>query len=64
MSNVIHDARMSLSSGIAAFEGKHFSQAMMLLSPLADQGEVEAQYRMAIMLQNGLVCRSLLLQNN
>lgn len=45
---------MSLSSGIGAFEAKHFGQAMMLLSPLAEAGEVEAQYRMAIMLQNGL----------
>jgi TPR repeat protein len=46
---------IDLGSGIAAFEGKHFATAMQLLSPLAEQGEVEAQYRVAIMLQNGLL---------
>lgn len=45
---------MDLSSGIAAFEGKHFATAMCLLSPLADGGNQEAQFRMAIMAQNGL----------
>ncbi|MCB1761892.1 MAG: sel1 repeat family protein, partial [Gammaproteobacteria bacterium] len=45
---------MELSSGIAAFEGKHFAIAAQSLSPLADQGVPEAQYRMAIMAQNGL----------
>ncbi|MCG8426083.1 MAG: sel1 repeat family protein, partial [Chromatiales bacterium] len=45
---------MELSSGIAAFESKHFGNAAKILSPLADQGNVEAQYRMAIMAQNGL----------
>ena len=45
---------MELSSGIAAFEAKHFSRATALLSPLADAGNPEAQYRMAIMAQNGL----------
>lgn len=45
---------MSLSSGIAAFESKHFSQAAALLGPLAQDGYAEAQYRMAIMAQNGL----------
>ncbi len=45
---------MDLSSGIAAFEAKHFSRATALLSPLADAGDPEAQYRMAIMAQNGL----------
>lgn len=45
---------MDLSSGIAAFEAKHFMQASHLLSPLAEQGEPEAQYRLAIMAQNGL----------
>jgi len=48
------DFNMELSSGIAAFEGKHFSTASRLLSPLADQGDSEAQFRMAIMAQNGL----------
>ena len=45
---------MELSSGIAAFEGKHFAIAAQTLSPLAEQGNPDAQYRMAIMLQNGL----------
>ncbi|HIP53392.1 MAG TPA: sel1 repeat family protein, partial [Chromatiales bacterium] len=48
------EMQMELSSGIAAFEGKHFARAAGLLSPLADAGEPEAQYRMAIMAQNGL----------
>ncbi|NEX19753.1 sel1 repeat family protein [Thiorhodococcus mannitoliphagus] len=45
---------MDLASGIAAFESKQFSRATGLLSPLAEQGNIEAQYRMAIMAQNGL----------
>lgn len=45
---------MDLSSGIAAFEAKHFAQALNLLSPLAEQGDPDAQYRLAIMAQNGL----------
>ena len=45
---------MELSSGIAAFEAKHFTQAMKLLSPLAEDGSADAQYRLAIMYQNGL----------
>ena len=45
---------IDLSSGISAFEAKHFTQALKLLQPLADEGETEAQYRVAIMLQNGL----------
>lgn len=53
------DTEMGFGSGIAAFEAKHFSKAMQLLSPFADQGNAEAQYRMAIMYQNGLgVARS------
>ncbi len=44
----------SLASGIAAFEGKHFNTAYPLLKPLAEAGNAEAQYRMAIMCQNGL----------
>jgi len=48
------DINQDLASGIAAFEGKHFSTASRLLSPLADDGDVEAQFRMAIMAQNGL----------
>ena len=45
---------MGLESGMAAFEAKHFSRAMQLLSPLAEQGNAEAQYRVAIMLEAGL----------
>jgi uncharacterized protein len=45
---------MELASGIAAFESKQFSRAAGLLSPLAAEGDPEAQYRVAIMAQNGL----------
>jgi TPR repeat protein len=45
---------LDLSSGISAFEAKHFSTASRLLSPLAEEGSAEAQFRMAIMAQNGL----------
>ena len=45
---------IDLASGLAAFESKHFSSAMQYLSPLAKAGNPEAQYRVAIMLQNGL----------
>jgi len=54
MSQDFDNLDMDLSSGIAAFEAKHFSQAAALLSPLADLGNPDAQYRMAIMAQNGL----------
>jgi len=45
---------MDFNSGMAAFEAKHFSRAAQLLSPLAESGNDEAQYRLAIMYQNGL----------
>ena len=45
---------MDMSSGVAAFESKQFSTATRLLAPRAEQGDPEAQYRMAIMAQNGL----------
>ncbi len=48
------NADMQLSSGVSAFEAKHFATAMTLLSPLAEQGNADAQYRMAVMFQNGL----------
>lgn len=51
----IQEMDMQLSSGIAAFEGKQFAVAMQNLSPLAEAGNVEAQYRVAIMQQNGLI---------
>jgi len=54
MSEQITDQDMELSSGIAAFESKQFSRAAGLLAPLAEAGDAEAQYRVAIMAQNGL----------
>ncbi|MGB5834302.1 MAG: tetratricopeptide repeat protein [Thiohalocapsa sp.] len=54
MSEQITDQDMELSSGIAAFEAKQFSRAAGLLSRLAGAGNPEAQYRVAIMAQNGL----------
>jgi len=54
MSEQTDDEGMQLSSGIAAFEAKEFRRAWQLLQPLADEGEPDAQYRCAIMLQNGL----------
>jgi TPR repeat protein len=48
------DDQMNLKSGIAAFETRNFSQAMQMLYPLAEAGEAEAQFRVAIMCQNGL----------
>ncbi len=47
---------MELESGIAAFETKNFAHATKLLSPIAEEGNSDAMYRMAIMLQNGLGC--------
>jgi len=54
MANTDSESNMDLVSGITAFEGKHFSTAARLLSPLAAEGDPEAQFRMAIMYQNGL----------
>jgi len=48
------DVDLSLASGISAFEAKEFTNAMRLLSPLAELGIAEAQYRMGMMYQNGL----------
>ena len=45
---------MNLASGIAAFEAKEFAKAFQFLSPLADAGNARAQYRLAVMYQNGL----------
>lgn len=50
----LDDLDMELASGIAAFESKQFSRAAGLLSRLAERGDQEARYRMAIMAQNGL----------
>ena len=54
MSEELTDCDMELGSGIAAFESRHFARAAGLLSPLADAGDPQARYRMAIMAQNGL----------
>ena len=54
MNDTVNEQNMNLTSGIAAFEAKHFSQAMALLAPLARDGDMSAQYRLAIMYQNGL----------
>jgi TPR repeat protein len=48
------ESELDLTSGINAFEAKDFTLAMRLLSPLADEGNPEAQYRMGMMYQNGL----------
>ncbi|EDN68562.1 Sel1-like repeat [Beggiatoa sp. PS] len=52
--NMSAEDTMTLRSGIAAFETKQFVRAYQLLSPLAEVGNLEAQYRLAIMAQNGL----------
>ncbi len=45
---------MSLQSGIEAFKAKEFPLAYKLLFSFADSGHSEAQYRLAVMAQNGL----------
>ena len=50
----MNDADMDLASGVAAFEAKEFRRAFQLLAPLAARGEAEAQFRVAMMSQNGL----------
>jgi TPR repeat protein len=45
---------MDLASGIAAFEAKEFRRARQLLQPLAESGNAQAQYRLAIQYQAGL----------
>jgi hypothetical protein len=48
------NAQMDLASGIAAFEAKEFRRARQLLQPLAENGNPEAQYRLAVQYQAGL----------
>lgn len=50
----IENNDVDFASGMAAFEAKHFSRAMQLLSPFAEQGDAQAQHMVAIMYQNGL----------
>jgi TPR repeat protein len=45
---------MNLASGIAAFEAKEFRRSLQLLQPLAENGNPEAQYRLAVQYQAGL----------
>jgi len=54
MTNLNDEQSMELSSGVAAFEAKEFRRAWQLLEPLSDRGNADAQYRCAIMIQNGL----------
>lgn len=54
MDELSDEMKMQLSSGISAFEAKEFRRAWQLLEPLSDQGLADAQYRCAIMIQNGL----------
>ncbi len=46
--------RMQLQNGIASFEANDFPEAWQLLEPLSRAANAEAQYRCAIMAQNGL----------
>jgi TPR repeat protein len=48
------NADMELASGIAAFEAKEFRRSLQLLQPLAENGNPEAQYRLAVQYQAGL----------
>lgn len=48
------DIGMALASGIAAFEAKEFRRSLQLLQPLAENGNPEAQYRLAVQYQAGL----------
>lgn len=45
---------MTLTSGIEAFTAKEFPLSYKLLHPLAELGHPDAQYRLAVMAQNGL----------
>ena len=45
---------MDFNSGMMAFEAKHFSRAMQILSVIAEKGNTDAMHRCAIMYQNGL----------
>jgi len=51
---IMPELDMNLASGISAFEAKEFAKAFKFLSPLAEDGNAQAQYRLAVMYQNGL----------
>src|SRR3989304_1153549 len=46
-SDSMSELDMNLVSGISAFEAKEFSKAFKFLSPLAETGNAQAQYRRA-----------------
>lgn len=50
----ISNLTQEIASGMAAFEAKEFAQAWRLLKPHAENGDAQAQHRLAIMCQNGL----------
>lgn len=50
----MHDIDIDLASGVAAFEAKEFRRSLQLLQPLAENGNPEAQYRLAVQFQAGL----------
>jgi TPR repeat protein len=52
--NISAEDTMALTSGISAFESKQFVRAYELLFPLAEKGNTDALYRLAIISQNGL----------
>ena len=52
--NISAEDTMALTSGISAFESKQFVRAYELLFPLAEKGNADSLYRLAIMTQNGL----------
>lgn len=54
MTDYSEDDQMSLASGVAAFESREFTKALRFLTPFCQRDDAEAQYRCAIMLQNGL----------
>ena len=54
ITNIANTASFQLADGLAAFETKNFALAMQHLTPLADQGNPEALFRVAIINQNGL----------
>jgi TPR repeat protein len=54
MTDYSDDDAMSIASGISAFESREFSKAMRLLNPFAENGDAEAQYRVATMVLYGL----------
>ena len=43
------DADMNFTSGMAAFEAKEFARAIQFLLPFAEQGDADAQHRVAML---------------